>query len=332
MRDIADRAYVVSQTPLVEVHLLRSGKAGDVVLVRLFEGVADGWSLGIILDELLKAYVGLDLGGQPPGVSQILALTGPAIGTLSEASPRASQTRVNRLALGPSRVRTLRLGMSGADALRKKAASLGTTENGLTAAAFVNALRSIGREERLELGTYDPTRRDPRLLRAVGFLSRLVQLDVSADGNVPQLARQLDTQFLDLSGKPSVLGSVPEYIYAPLLPRQMLDRSLFGPAVRQLSKGRVSVMSMEIEAIDIAPFGLQEGRLQLRPLATHGGDLELNFYYEVGAFADAEISELSRTTIASTGLPLSIVEDEVLSEILAAPEDLKKHRRSLETT
>lgn len=332
MRDIADRAYDVSQTPLVEVHLLRSGKAGDVVLVRLFEGVADGWSLGIILDELLKAYIGLDLGGQPPGVSQILALTGPTIGTLSGAAPRASQTRVNRLALGPSRVRTLRLGTSGADALRKKAASLGTTENGLIAAAFVNALRSISREERLELGTYDPTRRDPRLLRAVGFLSRLVQLDVSADGNVPQLARQLDTQFLDLSGKPSVLGSVPEYIYAPLLPRQMLDRSLFGPAVRQLSKGRVSVMSMEIEAIDIAPFGLQEGRLQLRPLATHGGDLELNFYYEVGAFADAEISELSRTTIASTGLPLSIVEDEVLSEILAAPEDLKKHWRSLETT
>ncbi|WP_342780190.1 SDR family NAD(P)-dependent oxidoreductase [Devosia ginsengisoli] len=327
MRSIAERPYDVSRPPLIEVHLLRLGAGGDVVLIRLFEGVADGWSLGVVLDDLIRAYIGLDLGRRPPGMSQILSLASHPV---SSQVHRAG-VRIDRLQLGPSRVRTLRLGLGGAEALRQQAATLGTTENGLLAASFAQALVATGHGTLPELGTYDPARGDPRLRRAVAFLSRMVQLDMPMDGNVAQVARQLDAQFLDLAAKPGILGAVPAFIYAPLLPRQMLDRSLFGPAMRQLSDGRVSVMSMEIEAIDIAPFGLQEGRLQLRPLSTHGG-LELNFYYDIESFADADISALGRTLIALAGLPPSIVEGENLSAPLAASEDIEAPKHSLETT
>jgi acyl carrier protein len=312
-RALASRPYDPGRPPLVEFHLLRQGQGGDVLMVRLFEGIADGWSVGLILDELLKAYLGLDLGPRPPGLAQILRLAG--------TTSKAGVTRVagiDRLKLGPNRIRTIRL--NGVDALRQLARPMGTTENGLLAAAFALALGEAGHQQ-AGIGTYDPARTDPQLHRAVAFLSRLVMLDLPEGDDVTRLARALDAQFLDLGAKPEIVGHAPEFIYAPVLPRHMLDQSLFGPAMRRISKGRVSMMSMEVETLDIAPTGLQEGRLQLRPLPIDGR-LDLRLHYDIANYSDADVAALGRRIVALAGVSPSIVDGESLSEIIGSEEGL----------
>ena len=102
--------------------------------------------------------------------------------------------------------------------------------------------------------------------------------------------------------------------------RLMLDHSLFGSVLRKLSLGQAALMSLDVEALDVAPGGLQEGKLQLRPLSL-GDRLDLRFNYDMAAFTEAEIVALARNVISHTGLPAEVVAGEILGDVFTASED-----------
>lgn len=322
VRQLAKEPILPAARELFQLHLLRFNGL-DVVLIKLFELVADGWSLAIVCDELLRAYLGLELGPAPVDIATAMkaihheAASSPCDETLATAPATLGRVArglpVGQLGqLGEPDELVIAVDATGRKGLRTLAGQLGTTENALIAAAYVMALTEAGCVNELALHIIQPGRESPELRQFVGFLRRshtLVTRNVRECG-LAGVARFLSDRFLETAdqgggGTSAGAGGVscPEeashhrqFGYARLLPDQALASNLMG-ALAEYRNVEIRAFSLDIEAFDLGTFGLQENELHLRPLS-RGNGLELHFHFDRQAFETREVAAIARAMLA----------------------------------
>jgi hypothetical protein len=326
VRALADRALLPDMERLFEVHLLQF--AGfDVVLVKVFEPIADGWSLALICDQLIRAYLGLDLGPAPLSLAEVQAVLArravhkrqktvpeptalPPIPWAAVGRPPQGSEAAAPGALGDSGQVSVRLSKSQTRALRRAARSLRTTENGLLAAAFARALAVSGDVDDVLLHVVHPGRPSPELETFVGF-ARRASIVVAQDlrrADIGAVARSLSDQFLaatdaedafpDLAGKRRTAAGVvsaqafpARFGFARLLADRTLDSTLMRTLVDHQDTA-IAAFSFKVEPLDLGSFGLQENQLQLRPLSRSDGT-ELFFFFDCDAFSRQDVEAIA---------------------------------------
>jgi len=322
VRALADSALLPGMASLFEVHLLQF--AGfDVVLVKVFEPIADGWSLALVCDQMIRAYLGLDLGPPPPSLAMAQAIIArravheeqapdvpPPIPWAAIGRPPQGDEPISPCTLGDGGQVSVRLSRHQTRSLRRAARRLSTTDNGLLAAAFAKALALSGAVDDVLLHVVHPGRPSPELETFVGFARQASivaarDLRQSALGSV---ARSLSDQFLAAADAgtscPELAGSrrMPDgTLAAQAFParfgfaRLLADRTLDSTLMRTLVDHRdsaIAAFSFTVEPLDLGLFGLQENQLQLRPLSRSGG-IELFFFFDCEVFSREEVRAIA---------------------------------------
>lgn len=365
---IATRSFDLARGPLFEVHLLKCGTMGDVVLVHLCEFIADGWSLSLIVDELVRHYFGL---GAPDGggtsYAELLKASAlpsdPADRAALDAywrdvlEPPAPLPRFGRVAKGhppaapgmlaPFQHRGLQVNPAGAARLRERGSTLGVNENSLWAAAIIGAAARQAGTETAYFAAVHPMRNAPALADKIALLAgRLpVRCDVAEAGGFEGLARQIQARstsnnehaFPGLEfkppmtmpdGSPTAQGEWTQWAYGRVLPEHLIRNSLAAPLVGSARGGALRVLSFEIEALPMLPYGFTRGDFALRPMTNSDG-VELNFFHDLLSLTPAEAEHLLAQALEDIGLEASHIGEQVVSETIGHPEDIERLTRGL---
>jgi acyl transferase domain-containing protein/NADPH:quinone reductase-like Zn-dependent oxidoreductase/acyl carrier protein len=342
VQELASRPLLPEGETLFEVHLLRFD-GFDVVVVKVFEAIADGWSLALICDQLIRAYIGLDLGSPPPSLAQAKTLlaqhpvdtgaiaafeTLPPIPWANVGAPPEA-ARASPLTLGRSERFTIRLTPAQALFLRDSARALRTNENALLAAAYAKAIAMAGHVDDVLLHVVHPGRSLPALETVVGFLrqSTFVVARSLDNNSLGAAARSIADQFLTMAdpgelsdmfaakklmadGALSAQALPTRFGYARLLADRTLDGTLMG-TLADHQDATISAFSLQIEPLDINLFGLQENRLQLRPLSRADG-IDLNFYFDCKAFTLEDVEDIAGNLVGQLLHPAPASTDDTL--------------------
>ena len=306
---------------LFELHLLQFD-GYDIVLLKLFELAGDGWSLAILCDELIRAYLGLDLGPPPIGLDEAMLLAGklnPDMPTPPHVELPIGASPLGRRAKGlphgrpelladPDEI-VVTIGAKARRQLQGMARSLGMSENALVGAAYVMALARAAAVDEISLSITQPGRDDPELQRFVGFVRRTHSVVARRLGTavLPEIAQSLADQFIEtavrregddkhpLSNPDMAWPAANQFGYSRLLPDQALNSTLMG-ALSDYRDTQIHAFSLAIEPLDIGTFGLQETELHLRPLS-RGESLDLHFHFDQAAFETAEVQNLAAAVL-----------------------------------
>lgn len=328
VRVLAGRALLPEGEHLFEVHLLQFD-GFDVVVVKVFELVADGWSLALICDQLIRTYLGLDLGPLPASLAEAKSLLAQWAGdndatAAMEALPPLPWANVGRppdpgrpvgpWTLASSERLTVRLNPAQARSLRQSARTLSTTENALLAAAYAKAIAAAGGVDDVLLHVVQPGRSVAALENYVGFVRRgavLAARDLRHTA-LAVTARTIADQFLTMPGAEphdihadkhrmdevglSAQAFPGRFGYARLLADRTLNDTLMG-TLADHQDIIISAFSLEIEPLDLDLFGLQENQLQLRPLSRADG-IDLNFYFDRDVFTLQNVEDIAASLVS----------------------------------
>lgn len=318
--ELAARPISPRSPRLFELHLLHLSDC-DIVLVKLFELAGDGWSLAIVCDELIRAYLGLDLGPPPIGLAEAMAISFSDTDRRSDRAPPPEAAPMGRRAKGLPHGRpellaepdelVVNISASARQQLQRKALALSASENALVAAAFATALARAAAMDDIVLTIIQPSRNRPELQRFVGFARRthdvVARQLLAAD--LSDTAKSMADQFFETAATGYGGGSPPQgsqeapergrasqFGYARLLPDQALTSTLMG-VLSDYRRTEIHAFSLDIEPLDIDTFGLQETELHLRPLS-RGECLALHFQFDRAAFEPAEVEALAQAVLA----------------------------------
>ena len=328
VRVLAGRALLPEGEHLFEVHLLEFD-GFDVVVIKVLEIVADGWSLALICDQLIRAYLGLDPGPLPASLAEAKSLLAqrtvdneaiaamealPPLPWANVGGPPDPGRPVGPWALGSSERLTVRLAPAQARLLRQSARALSTTENALLAAAYAKAIAVTGGVDDVLLHVVHPGRSLSALENCVGFVRRGAVLAARDLRRTPLAvsARTIADQFLTMPGaepydvlankhhiNDDVLSAQAfpgRFGYARLLADRTLDDTLIG-TLADHQDSIISAFSLDIEPLDLDLFGLQENQLQLRPLSRADG-IDLNFYFDRDALTQLDVEAIANGLVS----------------------------------
>jgi hypothetical protein len=364
---IAERSFDLARGPLFEVHLLKCGRQGDVVLIHLCEFIADGWSMSLIVDELVRHYFGLGAAGGGTNYAELLKISAlpadPSDRAALDAYWRgvmespAPLPRFGRVAKGhppaapgmqaPFQRRCLQVNQAGVAQLRKRGKVLGVNENSLWAAAIMGSAARQAGAETVYFAAIHSMRNNVALRDKIALLAgRLpVRCDLGEAGGFEGLAQQIQARsttnnehaFPGLEFKPpptmpdggrTAQAEWTQWAYGRVLPEQLVKNSLAAPLVGSANGGVSRILSFEIEALPMLPYGFTRGDFALRPMTNREG-VELNFYHDLLSPTPADAEQLLARALDDVGLSKGHIGREVVSETIGDPEDIELLNRGL---
>ena len=343
--------------PLFGVTLFKGGAGGDVVLLHMTEFVGDGWSLALLIDELIRTYIGagapsgpgtryeaLLAACQPPADPAIAAhwrevlrpaVPMPAFGRAAKGLPLAHTG-----ALAPFALRQVPIGAAGTAALTARASRLGVNQNALVGAALMQTLADWSGADTLYMGSVHPLRNSAALADKVGFVAgRLpVRADVAEAGSVDALARQLQHRFTENNrfAHPGLSFEAPEALpdgtqaaqadwslfgFGRMLPETMYKNSMAASLLEASGGAGLTVGGLEIAGLPLAPYGLTRGDFNLRPQTAPEG-IELNFFHDLLSLDEAEAARFLDDVLVHLALPDGATGAVTVSGPVGAPGDL----------
>ena len=201
-----DRATELAQesidieAPMFRVTLIRFGSESDLIVAKAHHLVVDGYSLGLIVEETVKAYLGLPLDPVQMGIDQfirdfdhvgkpgsferrdaflrkVFAEPLPKIPNLGRKA-KGQRPNVNLIDCGVSAEVTLSIPADQQDTLRKRARAAGTTVTAMVIAAFAQTIGGRGGVDDLVLQIPTARRHDRRLENYVNFVASDVPVRV----------------------------------------------------------------------------------------------------------------------------------------------------------
>lgn len=202
--------------PLAEQRILRCGDQGDVMLCRMHHLITDGWSMSVIVDELVKASLGIPLWGRKPiGFAEYLerfdrlpkqqeiaadrywsdlllpVLPMPEMGRITKGV-RPNYSVTNTV---PGGSLAFKLTGSGSNYFSDQVRQSNVTRITMVMAAFARALSQAGNTEGVYLNT-NVARTHAELARYVGLVvyTMPVRCSVSQYTDIQALARAIHTQ------------------------------------------------------------------------------------------------------------------------------------------
>lgn len=367
IKAIASTSFDLTRGPLFEVHLLKCGRMGDVVLIHLCEFIADGWSMSLIVDELVRHYFGLGVSGAGTDYAELLKLSAlpadPADRAALDAYWRgvmatpAPLPKFGRVAKGhqpavpgmqaPYQRRSVQINQAGVARLRKRGKALGVNENSMWAAAIVGAAaRQAGAETayfaaihsmRNNAGLHDkiallagrlPVRCD--LGEAKGFegLARQIQARATTNNEHAFPGLEFDPPQQMPDGSRTAQAEWTQWAYGRVLPEQLVKDSLAAPLIGSAAGGTIRILTFEIEALPMPPYGFTRGDFALRPMTNKEG-IELNFYQDLLSLTPAEGERLLNQALDDIGLSTGDISRENLSVVMGDPEDIERLKQGL---
>ncbi|RYE11130.1 MAG: SDR family NAD(P)-dependent oxidoreductase [Hyphomicrobiales bacterium] len=362
---ISSQSFDMDNGPLFEVHLLKCGRMGDVVLIHLCEFISDGWSTSLIVDELVRHYFGLGVAGDGTRYAELLKLTAlPEDGREARdaywrsvlASPVPLPT-FGRIAKGqlaavpgmqaPYQRRTLQINKAGASRLRKRSKALGVNENALWSAAIMGPVTRMAGVDSAYLAMIHAMRNNGALHDKVAMLSgRLpVRCDVAEAGGFDALAQQIqeratlnnehafpglafDAPLQMQDGSPSGQSAWTQWAYGRVLPEQVVKNSLAGPLLGSAAGGTTRILTFEIEALPAQPYGFSRGDFALRPMTNKDG-IEIHFYHDLLSLTPAEAEQLLDQAIGELGLDNAHFSGGMVSEMVGHMDDIARLNKGL---
>jgi acyl transferase domain-containing protein/NRPS condensation-like uncharacterized protein/acyl carrier protein len=330
-----------TKDPLVKVSVWRCDE-GDVLLVRAHHLVLDGWSMSVLLNDVINTYFGIPLGPPPQMTQAIFSQEIQRSGDIEclrarEAYfrklllPAVPMPRLGRLAKGRKPNSELldayEMGnvvvsylSSGRRHLAATAKDQGVTENSVMLAAFAATLASRGDVDSIQLTVPSANRFDRRLQNYVNWVASM--LPVRCDGlgrsSIFDIARRLQEQmrttmaFVPVESCLNRYGAIrQELLAANSYPDQFMAGEFLPDhgvqaaswSSRLLVTGRaLAVGSLQIEFISLP--GLKEFRD--RELSLRSSENEdgprLHMDYDLGAFDAAEAHDIVLETLDRMGL------------------------------
>lgn len=188
------------EAPMFRVTVIRFGSECDLIVAKAHHLVVDGYSLGLIVEETVKAYLGLPLDpvemsidrfirdfdhvGKPGSferrdafLRKVFAEPLPDIPNLGRKA-KGRRTNVNLVDCSLGEGVTLSIPGDQQDMLRKRARAAGTTETAMIIAAFAHTIGVRGGVDDMVLQIPAALRHDRRLENYVNFVASDVPVRV----------------------------------------------------------------------------------------------------------------------------------------------------------
>ncbi|MGF7160218.1 acyl transferase domain-containing protein/acyl carrier protein [Rhodoligotrophos appendicifer] len=227
--------------PLFQLRVLRSADS-DVIHINAHHTIVDGWSLGLIVEEMLSAFIGMSLPPVEIGIEEALPLfdkaTTPAGLAAAEAylrqlyrEPLPPLPKIGRTARGlPSNRRLVESGYAGEfvaattpagrQRLQDRVRSSGITESALLIASVAQAIAHKAQVAEVIMSVPTAMRTDRRMTNFVGYVADLALLRAdtqkfaSVDALAVDLKNQLDAAMEVMSFHSLMQGPFAEEIFA----------------------------------------------------------------------------------------------------------------------
>ncbi|MFS8036884.1 SDR family NAD(P)-dependent oxidoreductase [Xanthobacter sp. AM11] len=327
-------------SPPYRFTVLRCGAAGDVAVAHGHHTVFDGWSLGVFVEELFQAFLGIAL---PPAQMDVATYvrdferaTDPAAMAARDAYLRALYgdsppplPHFGRRAKGRAPNLDLTQGApagelyaftspAGQERLKARARAAGTTETALLMAAYAQTLGARGGVDEVMLNVPAAMRTDRRLTDFIGWVagSALLRapaagsLDVAAAGLSDQLNRAMahvpfEYAFADGPVHDAVVAA-GSYLALYQTGMQAPDRFTRGATTSALQRqGKAEVLDLGL--VKVSPFGSARlmrhavFEIDLRSLQSAGG-LAYRMGYDLSALTPQEARDVLDDVLDRMGL------------------------------
>jgi amino acid adenylation domain-containing protein len=224
------RPFDLASPPLIRLDLFALGADSHVLALSVHHIVADGWSLGVMMEDLSRLYAGEDcaplaLTSADHAAWQRAVFSGAVLtdhldwwrSSLAGASDWLDLPTDPDAAHEDGVVRTA----LDAGAIAALVAATGTSPFAVLMAAWGLALGGWAGQDDIILGTVLAGRRDPRLDGVVGLFANTLPLRVTLAGSVAELIRAVHTTILDVHDHQDLpLGRLVE----TLRPRRVAGR------------------------------------------------------------------------------------------------------------
>ncbi|MGW5876144.1 non-ribosomal peptide synthetase [Nocardiopsis terrae] len=341
-RELAAEPFDLEHGPVARFHLLRVAPQEHLLVVSLHHIVADGWSLEILVRELVAAY---EAGGGPTGPPPDIQYADYAVWQNGrEGTPALTRQldhwRDHLAGASPSEVPADRARPGSPDfsggsvvltvpargAVDRLVERHRTTPFAVGLAAFATVLSRWSRKEDLVVAVPVAGRRRPEVGRLVGFFVNTlpVRIDLSDDPAFGTLVERVHDTMLDAHSNADVpFDRIVDAVRAERDPggRTALVRHLF--QVDEGARPELTARGLDFELVALdtgtAKFDIE---VNLEPLAEGGWEVRLEYstelYDEETAQSLAESLRLVLTEAASE-LPVSrlgLVGDAARTELL----------------
>ena len=204
--------------PLYQITVLRWGRNGDIIHSKGHHVVGDGWSFGLLLEEMLQAYMGLalrpvemtteeyvrliDKSGDPEALAKrdhylrsLYAAPTPQLPKIGRVARGLAPNR-QQVHTGEARELVAFCTSDGQQRLTKRARAAGTTETSLLIAAYAQTLAARGGVDEIIATVPVALRADRRLTNFVGNLQghSYLRADMRDRPSLESLALRLGEQ------------------------------------------------------------------------------------------------------------------------------------------
>lgn len=317
--DLADLEITEAATPfdlatgpLFRVRLLALAPEHHVLLVGVHHAVADGWSFGVIVEEITTGYAAAVAGVEPdlPALPVQFAdyalwerdrLQGPALDTLVEHW-REALHGIDTVALPTDRPRPLLQSADGAlarirmdaellDGLRALARRESTTLFGVVLAAVQVLLHRYSGQDDIPIGTASANRGRPELGSVIGFLvnTLVARGDLSGDPTFAELLGRVHSWLVDAYAHQEL--PFAKLVEALRVPRDASRSPLFqtGFTLTEVAPSiTVAGLTVAMRGIEILP-----AKFDLNVIAVvEGGELTVDLSYATALFDQVTAEQL----------------------------------------
>lgn len=332
-KSIIEQDMDITIGPLFEVYALKTATHGDCLLVRAHHLIVDAWSNLVLLEDLIKSYLGMPIVGKAMTHKQFAArieelYRSPEIKTMNQywleyARKTPVDNHVGRVAKG------LRPNASGADLaptqrlqmaldaddhkqLVKRAKKAGTTPFALIAASYVATMARLAEQEEVSVRCIDANRTDSAIGKFVGFVGSIGTLACKAGPavSIEELAANIYKDMLshrahnapgyELPGIVNSRVKSGRFSMSSFVPTDMAKRSPFAKLFQSALDQKFSAFSLDIEALPVELPTILGNELDLR--ATIFGDsTHLALDHDIAAFTPAEARQILISMVETLG-------------------------------
>jgi Condensation domain len=286
----AERTRVLAVAPLWHGRLFRLGEERHVLALFVHHLIFDGWSHGVLHDELVRCYRGRTMGRQPR-LPTLMVQAGDHAQREREHRDVAAESwwRESLRSLPPPAAlpplggrfvsAPLPLISAGqAQSLRAIAAEAGAGLNSALLAAVLSARRAIAGDDAV-VGVTRAGRDRPELQRVVGpLLDHLpVRVNLSGAGTFPHLLARTHRAFLEAAARPLPVGRIRHVLTDDLTARGGRLYDVRYNYLPHAATNHALVSTSDGRELRISPYPVDPLRLAPRHTEDHPEVLPLSY-------------------------------------------------------
>ncbi len=334
---IIEQDMDITAGPLIEVYALQTNSHGDCLLVRAHHLIVDAWSNLVLLEDLIKSYLGMPIVGKAMTHKEYARrieelYKSPEIETMNQywldyAKKTPINNHIGRVAKG------LRPNASGADLaptqrlqlaldaddhkeLVKRAKKVGTTPFALIAASYVATMARLANQEDVSVRFIDANRTDSAVGKFVGFVGSIATLACHAGPAVSmeELAVNIYKDMLSHRAHSAPGYELPSnangktqsgrFSMSSFVPTDVAKRSPFAKVFQSALNQKFSAFSFDIEALPVELPTILGNELDLR--ATIFADsTHLALDHDILAFTSREARQILVSLVKNLGFKAS---------------------------